>query len=74
LFVVRPRYGRGDGRQQRPTAEDRTKAIRAALSGVADDLELGELAALIEPLHPNNHTFPGEVLLELAADSTEEAG
>jgi hypothetical protein len=35
--------------------------------------ELGELAALLEPLHPKNNTFPGEVLLELAADAIEEA-
>ncbi len=57
-----------------PTAEDRTTAIRVALSGIADDLELGELAALLEPLHPMNNTFPGEVLLELAADAIDEAG
>jgi hypothetical protein len=37
-------------------------------------LELGELAALLEPPHPKNNTFPGEVLLELAADAIEEAG
>jgi hypothetical protein len=59
---------------QRPTAEDRAKAIRVALSGIADDLELGELAERLAPLHPKNHTFPGEVLLELAADAIEEAG
>jgi hypothetical protein len=37
-------------------------------------LELRELAALHEPLHLKNNTFPGEVLLELAADAIEEAG
>ena len=46
--------------------------IRVALSGIADDIELGQLAALLEPLHPKNNTFPGEVLLELAADAIEE--
>jgi hypothetical protein len=61
-------------KQKGPTPEDRAKAIRVALSGIADDLELGELAALLEPLHPRNDTFPGEVLLELAADAIEEAG
>jgi hypothetical protein len=45
-----------------------------ALSGIADNLELGELAARLAPLHPKNNTFPGEVLLELAADAIEEAG
>ena len=61
-------------KEQRPTPEDRTEAIRVALWGLADDLELGELAAMLEPLHPTNNTFPGEVLLELAADAIEEAG
>jgi hypothetical protein len=54
--------------------EDWAKAIRVALSGIADNLELGELAARLAPLHPKNNTFPGEVLLELAADAIEEAG
>jgi hypothetical protein len=61
-------------KQHRPTAEDRAKAIRIALSGIADDVELGELARLLEPLHPKNNTFPGQVLLELAADAVEESG
>jgi hypothetical protein len=61
-------------KQERPTAEDRTETIRIALSSIADDLELGELAALLAPLHPKNNTFPGEVLLELAADAIEESG
>jgi hypothetical protein len=60
--------------EKTPTAEDRATAIRVALSGIAHDLELGELAALLEPLHPRNNTFPGEVLLELAADAIDEAG
>jgi hypothetical protein len=61
-------------KERKPTPEDRTAVIRVALSGVADDLELGQLAALLAPLHPRNNTFPGEVLLELAADAIEEAG
>jgi hypothetical protein len=61
-------------KQKRPTADDRAKAIRVALSGIADDLELGDLAALLAPLHPKNNTFPGEVMLELAADAIEESG
>ena len=59
-------------KRQWPTAEDRTKAIRVGLWGIADDLEFGELAALVAPLHPTNNTFPGEVLLELAADAIGE--
>lgn len=57
-----------------PTPEDRAKAMRVALSGIADDLALGELAEQLAPLHPKNDTFPGEVLLELTADAIEEAG
>jgi hypothetical protein len=45
-------------KQQRPTADDRAKAIRVALSGIADDLELGELAQLLATLHPKNNTLP----------------
>jgi hypothetical protein len=61
-------------KQMGPTVEDRAKAIRVALSGIADDVELGELATLLAPLHPKNNILPGEVLLELAADGIEEAG
>lgn len=48
-------------KQERPTAENEAKAIRVALSGIADDLELGELAALPAGLHPKNNTLRGEV-------------
>jgi hypothetical protein len=58
----------------RPTVEDRAKAIRVALSGITDEVEFGELAALLAPLHPKNNTFSDEVLLELAADAIDEAG
>ena len=57
-----------------PTTEDRATAIGVALSGIAGGLELGEIAARLEPLHPKNNTFPGEVLLELAGDAIEESG
>jgi hypothetical protein len=36
--------------------------------------ELGEIGARLAPLHPKNNTFPGEVLLELAADAIAESG
>ena len=55
--------------KRRPTAEDRRDAIRTALAGVAGGVELGPLLRELEPLHPRNNTFPGEVLLELAADA-----
>ena len=48
-------------------------AIRVALSGIAAG-EVDDLAFRLDALHPKNNTFPGEVLLELAADAIEEAG
>jgi hypothetical protein len=50
------------------------QATRLALAGLAADEPVGKLKALLEPLHPANDTFPGEVLLDLAADAIEEAG
>jgi hypothetical protein len=61
-------------KQKGPTADDRATAAGVALSGIAGGLELGEIAARLAPLHPKNNTFPGEVLLELAADAIEESG
>ena len=57
-----------------PTAEDRGVAIVVALSGSAKGRTLAELASELARLHPRNNTFPGEVLLELAADALEEGG
>ena len=37
-------------------------------------MPFAELARTIEPFHPPGNTFPGEVLLELAADALETAG
>jgi hypothetical protein len=58
----------------RPTAEDRREAIRIALHGIAAGVDLPDLARELEPLHPKNDTFPGEVFLELAADALEAGG
>lgn len=60
--------------KQRSTGEEQASVIRVVLSAIADGLALGELATLIAPLHPNNATFPAEVLLGLAADAIEESG
>ena len=61
-------------KQKGPTGEDRATVVQVALSGIAGGLELGEIAARLAPLHPQNNTFPGEALLELAADVIEEGG
>lgn len=48
--------------------------IRICLRGLAAGRDVVDLATDLAPLHPKNNTFPGEVLLELAADALEEAG
>jgi hypothetical protein len=58
----------------RPTPADRVEAIRVSLGGLARGEELGAIVRRLEPLHPRNDTFPGEVLLDLAADALEESG
>jgi hypothetical protein len=74
LCVVQPECGRADGDAEGTHGQDRATAIRVPLSGTAGGLELGEIAARLAPLHPKNDTFPGDVLLELAADGIEESG
>ena len=53
----------------RRSAEDAGTARRILLSGVARDAAVQDLLAELEPLHPRNNTFPGEVFLRLAADA-----
>jgi hypothetical protein len=48
--------------------------IEIALTGLARGDDLGDLAARLEPLHPRHNRFPGEVLLDLAADAIEISG
>ena len=57
-----------------PTDDDRIEAIRIALSGIARGVDLVDLRWELEPLHPKHNTFPGEVLLGLAADAIELSG
>jgi hypothetical protein len=58
----------------RPTDNDRRAAMQLVLSGLAEGGDLGDIAAQLAPLHPRNNTFPGELLLELAADALDVAG
>jgi hypothetical protein len=60
--------------RRRPTAEDRLEAIRITLHGIATEADPLDVVPLLAPVHPKNNTFPGEVLLELAADALDEAG
>ena len=57
--------------RKRPTPEDAATARRILLDGLARDARVFELLGDIEPLHPRNDTFPGEVFLHLAADALD---
>jgi hypothetical protein len=60
--------------RRRPTDDDRNEAIETALNGLARGDELGDIAARLAPLHPPDNTFPGEVLLDLAAAAIGASG
>ena len=49
-------------------------ARRGLLDGLARDADLFEVLSGLEPLHPRNDTFPGKVLLRLAADALQWCG
>jgi hypothetical protein len=57
-----------------PGDEERSEAIKVVLGGLSAGGDLGRLVVALRQLHPRNNTFPGEVLLELAADAIEESG
>jgi len=57
-----------------PTEQDRLDAIRVALSGIAAGRDVDGIVRELAVLQPANDTFPGEVLLELAADAIELSG
>jgi len=58
----------------RPTADDAREAIRISLVALASTGAVHALGMDLLPLHPRNDTFPGEVLIGLAADALDEAG
>jgi hypothetical protein len=60
--------------RHRATDEDRRGAIDLVLSGLARGDDLGDVAARLAQLHPPHNTFPGEVLLDLAADAISVSG
>ena len=57
--------------RKRPTPQDAATARRILLDGLARDARVFELLGELEPLHPRNDTFPGEVFLHLAADALD---
>jgi len=58
----------------RQTDEDGRNVIDIALSALVRGDDLGDIAARLSLLHPRQNTFPGEVLLGLAADAIEISG
>ena len=59
---------------KRPTDEDRAEALRLFLVGLARGDDANQLSSEIADLHVRHNTFPGEVFMELAADSLDVAG
>ena len=57
-----------------PTPQDAATARRILLDGLARGAEVAELAGELAALHPGNNTFPGEILLRVAADVLEWCG
>ena len=59
---------------KQPAPEDAATARRILLDGMARDTGVSGLAGELAPLHPRGNTFPGEVLLQVAADALEWCG
>ena len=60
--------------RRKPSDDERREAIETALNGLAGGEHLEDVAARLALLHPRNDTFPGEVLLDLAADAIAASG
>ncbi len=60
--------------RKRPTPGDTVTARRVLLDGLARDADIFELVSELAPLHPRDNTFPGEVLLRVAADALDWCG
>jgi hypothetical protein len=60
--------------QTGPTDEDHFNAVRLVLFGLAAGEDHDSIAERLGELLPPNNTFPGEVLLELAAEALAESG
>ena len=67
-------YGLGMPPRKRPTPQDAVTARGILLDGMARDSEVSELVGGLAPLHPRDDTFPGEVLLQIAADALDWCG
>jgi hypothetical protein len=61
-------------RKRRPTPEDAITARQILLGGLARDEDIFEVITELQPLHPRDNTFPGEVFLRVAADVLDWSG
>ncbi len=57
-----------------PLEDDPEEVRRIVLQGVVVGCELDDIASNLAPLHHPNRAFPGDVLLDLAADAIEFSG
>ena len=60
--------------RKRLTPQDAATARQILLDGMVRDTGVSRLAGELAPLHPRGNTFPGEVLLQVAADALEWCG
>jgi hypothetical protein len=60
--------------RRRPIPKDAATARGILLDGLARDAQVFELLGELEPLHPRNDTFPGEVFLSVAAEALDWCG
>jgi hypothetical protein len=60
--------------RKRPVPEDAVTARQTLLAGLARDADISGLVSELAPLHLRDKTFPGEVLLRLAADALNWCG
>ena len=60
--------------RKRPAPGDAATARQILLDGLARDADIFELLSKLAPLHPRDDTFPGEVLLRLAAGALDWCG
>lgn len=58
----------------KPTDDDHVEALRRFLAGLLRGDDANQLVADIADLHVRHNTFPGEVFMELAADTIGVAG
>lgn len=61
------------GEMGAPSDDDRVEVLSRFLSGLARGADAHQLSADIAELHRRSNTFPGEVLMELAADALDLA-